>query len=120
MVATKTKEKELQSEYPQLEVLCDEKAVRLNGVDLDLHPSAAEIENDVSLFLKYMEGYQKFHGDIIGMQRRYFEFANWFFCSPFMACMRDMAVRYHQNLLPYPIQSKLTTVSRIWFSIWSE
>lgn len=103
VVATKTKEKELQSEYPQLEVLCDEKAVRLNGVDLDLHPSAAEIENDVSLFLKYMEGYQKFHGDIIGMQRRYFEFANWFFCTPFMARMRDMAVRYNQNLLPYPV-----------------
>ena len=37
------------------------------------------------------------------MQRRYFEFANWFFCSPFMACMRDMAVRYNQNLLPYPV-----------------
>ena len=50
-----------------------------------------------------MEGYEKFHGDVSGLQRRYYEFANWFFCSPFMACMRDMAVRYHQNLLPYPV-----------------
>ena len=103
VVATKTKEKELQSEYPQLEVFPDEKAVRLNGVDLELRPSTAEIEKDVSLFLKYMEGYEKFHGDVISMQRRYFEFANWFFCTPFMACMRDMAVRYNQNLLPYPV-----------------
>lgn len=103
VVSTQTKEKELQSEYPQLEVFPDEKMVRLNGVELDLHPPKEEIQNDVSLFLKYMEGYEKFHGDVTGMQRRYFEFANWFFCTPFMACMRDMAVRYNQNLLPYPV-----------------
>ena len=37
------------------------------------------------------------------MQFRYFEFANWFFCSPFMAAMRDMAARFDQNKLPYPV-----------------
>lgn len=103
VVAAQTQEKELQSEYPQLEVFPDEMMVRLNGVNLDLYPSAVEIEKDVSLFLKYMAGYEKFHGDVTSMQRRYFEFANWFFCSPFLACMRDMAVRYNQNLLPYPV-----------------
>lgn len=103
VVAAQTQEKELQSEYPQLEVFPDEMMVRLNGVNLDLHPSATEIQKDVSLFLKYMDGYEKFHGNVTGMQRRYFEFANWFFCSPFMACMRDMAVCYNQNLLPYPV-----------------
>jgi hypothetical protein len=50
-----------------------------------------------------MNGYDNFHGDVTGMQHRYFEFANWFFCSPFMASMRDIAVRYNQNLLPYPV-----------------
>ena len=84
VVAAQTQEKELQSEYPQLEVFPDEMVVRLNGINLDLHPSTQEIEKDVSLFLKYMAGYEKFHGDVTGMQRRYFEFANWFFCSPFM------------------------------------
>ena len=103
VVATQTKEKELQSEYPQLEVFPDEMLVKLNGVNLELNPTQAEIQKDVSLFLKYMDGYEKFHGDVSGMQRRYFEFANWFFCTPFMACMRDMAVRYNQNLLPYPV-----------------
>lgn len=103
VVAAQTQEKELQSEYPQLEVFPDELMVRLNDVELYLYPSRAEIEKDVALFLKYMDGYEKFHGDVTGMQRRYFEFANWFFCSPFMACMRDMAVRYNQNLLPYPV-----------------
>lgn len=103
VVADKTKEKELRSEYPQLEVFVDEGAVKLNGDNMDLAPSREEITQDVSLFLRYMGGYEKFHGDVAGMQRRYFEFANWFFCSPFMGCMRDMAVHYNQNTLPYPV-----------------
>lgn len=103
VVAVQTQEKELQSEYPQLEVFPNDGIVRLNGANLDLNPPKTEIEKDVSLFLKYMEGYQKFHGDIDSLQKRYYEFANWFFCSPFMACMRDMAVKYNQNSFPYPV-----------------
>lgn len=73
------------------------------GNEVSLTPLVEDVTHDVSLFLRYMDGYEKFHGDVSGMQRRYFEFANWFFCSPFMGCMRDMAVRYNQNLLPYPV-----------------
>ena len=103
VAANKEKEKELRSEYPQLEVFPEEGAAKLNETPLDLSPDRAEVQRDIELFLRYMEGYEKFHGDVNDLQRRYYEFANWFFCSPFMACMRDMAVRYNQNLLPYPI-----------------
>jgi hypothetical protein len=103
VVSDQNKEKELQSDYPRLEIFVDEGMVRLNDTTLDLQPDDKEIRKDVSLFVKYMDGYEKFHGDVSGMQQRYFEFANWFFCSPFMACMRDMAARYNQNLLPYPV-----------------
>lgn len=103
VTASKTQEKELQSEYPKLEIFPDEAMVRLNDTNLELQPSREEVTRDLDLFLKYMDGYERFNGDKKGMQRRYFEFANWFFCSPFMACMRDMAVRYNQNLLPYPV-----------------
>ena len=103
VVADKEKQSELRSEYPQLEVFPDEGIAKLNDTVLDLSPPREEIEKDVGLFFKYMDGYEKFHGDVSGLQRRYYEFANWFFCSPFMACMRDMAVRYNQNLLPYPV-----------------
>lgn len=103
MVESKTMEKEQRSEYPQLDVEPDEGCVTLNDQRLDLMPPKAEVEKDVELFLRYMDGYKKFHGDHAGMQLRYYEFANWFFCSPFMACMRDMAVRYNQNTLPYPV-----------------
>ena len=97
------REKELRSEYPQLAIDAFKQTVNLNGAELDLHPTNEEIKHDVDLFLSYMEGYNKFHGDYEGMQYRYFEFANWFFCSPFMATMRDMAARFDQNKLPYPV-----------------
>ena len=97
------KEKEQRSEYPQLVVDAFDHTVSLNDEILDLNPPQGEIRNDVDLFLKYMDGYSKFHGDYIGMQLRYFEFANWFFCSPFMATMRDMAARFDQQRLPYPV-----------------
>lgn len=97
------KEKDLRSEYPQLNINISEKNVTLNGEKLNLSPTVNEISTDVELFLRYMNGYDKFHGDYSGMQYRYYEFANWFFCSPFMAVMRDMAARFDQNKLPYPV-----------------
>lgn len=101
--ADEEREKEERREYPQLDIFPDERLVRLNENDLDLSPAPEEIRQDIALFLNYMEGYEKFHGDVSGMQHRYYEFANWFFCSPFMACMRDTAVRYNQQTLPYPV-----------------
>ena len=98
-----TTEKEQRAEYPQLVVDVDNSKVTLNGVEQDLNPSAEEIKSDIDNFIKYMQGYDRFHGDKESLQYRYFEFANWFFCSPFMATMRDMAARYNQNRLPYPV-----------------
>jgi hypothetical protein len=103
LIEERDKERDLRSEYPQLVVDVLKGAVTLNGAEVDLTPSPENIKNDVDLFLKYMAGYSKFHGDVYGLQHRYYEFANWFFCSPFMAIMRDMAARYDQNRLPYPV-----------------
>ena len=103
VVEANIQEKELRNEYPQLVINPSENTVSLNGCLLDLRPNKESIKNDVNLFIQYMSGYEKFHGDISGMQSRYFEFANWFFVTPFMATMRNMAVKYNQNLLPYPV-----------------
>ena len=96
-------EQDIRSEYPQLEINIEDGEVSLNDKKLDLSPSKEEVQNDVELFLKYMNGYLKFHGEVEELQSRYYEFANWFFCTPFMAIMRDMAARYDQNKLPYPV-----------------
>ena len=103
VIEEKVKENELRSEYPQLVIDVEKQNVTLNGMLLELNPRNEDIKNDIDLFIKYMDGYKDFHGDYEGMQLRYFEFANWFFCSPFMAVMRDMAARYDQNRLPYPV-----------------
>lgn len=103
VVEANIKEKELRSEYPQLVIDIELARVTMNDLTLDLNPAADEITNDVGLFVEYMEGYEKFHGDVTGMQSKYYAFANWFFTSPFMASMRNVAVKYNQNLLPYPV-----------------
>ena len=36
------------------------------------HPEQEEVAKDVKLFLSYMAGYEKFHGDVVGMQRALF------------------------------------------------
>ncbi|MHC1693672.1 MAG: restriction endonuclease PLD domain-containing protein [Eubacteriales bacterium] len=101
--AAKVQDSELRSEYPQLVMDAVNQSVTLNDKMLDLNPDADSVKGDVQLFMEYMGGFDKFHGDVSGMQGRYFEFANWFFASPFMASMRNMAVRYSHNLLPYPV-----------------
>lgn len=102
-IEEKSKERERRNEYPQLKIDVENGKVELNGSKVGLDPSEDEIKHDVDLFLRYMNGYNNFHGDVTGMQARYFEFANWFFCSPFMGSFRNIAVRYNQNLLPYPV-----------------
>lgn len=103
VVEANIREKEWRNEYPQMVIDIPLGEVTLNDRQLDLRPSQEEIQNDVGLFLDYMEGYQKFHGDVGGMQYKYYAFANWFFTTPFMASLRNMAVKYNQPLLPYPV-----------------
>jgi hypothetical protein len=103
IVMEKQEERIRRNEYPQLKINLEDNNVSLNGTILNLSPTEEEIRNDVELYLKYMDGYARFHGEWEEMQHRYFEFTNWFFCSPFMAIMRDMAARYDQNRLPYPV-----------------
>ena len=99
----KVQERELRREYPQLIINVETKTVELNGFAVNLNPNGEEITRDVNLFLDYMNGFEKFHGDTKFAQARYFEFANWFFVSPFMAVMRYTATQNNQNLLPYPV-----------------
>jgi len=98
-----TQEKELRSEYPQLVVDVNDNQVYLNNAVLDLAPSRENIHNDVELFIQYMTGFERFHGDSKGMQLRYFEFANWFFATPFMAALRNTAAKNNHKLEPYPV-----------------
>lgn len=76
-------EQELRSVYPQFIVDVFGKEVKLNGNTLNLSPDKEDIRNDVDLFLKYMTGYEKFHGDVKECNTGILNL-QWFFCSPFV------------------------------------
>ena len=103
LIETKNKEDEVMKVYPQLVIDLETKSATLNNKMLDLNPGKEAVRQDVDLFLQYMSGYERFHGNYSEMQSRYFEFANWFFVSPFMAMLRNIALKYNHNLLPYPV-----------------
>lgn len=96
-------ERNVRQEFPKLHIDLEKKNVMLNGEELNLNPTADEIRNDVSLFIQYMNGYSEFNGEWEYMQNRYYEFANWFFCSPFMAVMRYTARLYNVDKSSYPV-----------------
>lgn len=74
-----------------------------NGTQLDLHPSAEDIRQDADLYIQYMNGFDQFCGKTKHMQREYFKFLIWFFCSPFMAKFRLIANQADKTLDPYPV-----------------
>ena len=98
----KEKENEAIFKYPELRIDYDRSEVIINGKLASLSPSPEEITNDVDLFIEYMEGYRKFHGDFTGMQYKYYAFSVWFFTSPFIAKMRNVAHIYQQATMQYP------------------
>lgn len=98
-----TKEKDLRSEYPQLNIDLEGGEVTLNGKVLNLAPDQASVKRDAELLIQYMEGFSRFHGEVKDMQYKYYAFANWMFASAFMAVMRDFATKYNRHLLPYPV-----------------
>jgi len=91
LVDANIQERELRSEYPQLTIDVENQLVTLNDAPFDLRPGKDDVAHDIALFMEYMRGYEKFHGDVALMQARYYEFANWFFVSPFLAHIRNMA-----------------------------
>lgn len=74
-----------------------------NGNPLDLNPSKEDIKNDSELFVEYMKGFNQFFGKTQLMQKEYYKFVVWFFCSPFMAKFRLTANLADKALDPYPV-----------------
>lgn len=103
VVANVEMKHDLEMKKPQLVVDVDGQEVTFNDNPLSLTPSVDEIANDVGLFVQYMKGFDSFYGDKEDLKNRYFEFANWFFCSPFMASMRKAAASYGKTHYLYPV-----------------
>jgi hypothetical protein len=103
LIENKRIDQEMRSEYPALVLDYDNRKAILNDIPLDLEPDTEEIRRDAELFLEYMNGYEKFYGNVAEMQSKYYAFAVWFLTSPFMAIMRITAERNNRPQLPYPV-----------------
>lgn len=93
----------IERKTPKLMVDINNYQVILEGKPLDLEPNTEDIENDVNLFIKYMDGFRTFLGDTEDAIKKYYAFANWFFASPFMSVMRSQASIHNKPITPYPI-----------------
>lgn len=103
LIEEKKAQQEREFLNPQLVIDVHNNSVTYSGNKLDLHPDCLEIKKDVELFIKYFDGFSRFHGDWERLQRQYYEFANWFFASPFMPILRWTARKYDNEVTPYPV-----------------
>ena len=93
---------------PELVINYDEKSININGEEQDLNPSTEEITRDVNAFVEFMDGYRtNFTGDTATLQNKYYAFANWFLCSPFMAKLRDAAINNGRKVDRFPVYGML-------------
>lgn len=88
---------------PKLHVDYVEKTMTFNGKMIDLNPSPELISHDVNCLIEYINSLEKFNGDYSAAQYNYYKFANWYFCSVFMAYMRQIAFLNHYDVIYYPV-----------------
>ncbi len=92
-----------QKKLPKLHLDYETKTLSFNGKECNLHPDKEKITNDVKYLFNFMDGYNLFFGDIADAQRDYFAFMNWFFASPFMAYLRDVANSTNYEVMAFPV-----------------
>jgi len=97
------KEANIVRQAPRLIIDVTNQSISLNEKLLDLQPTKEEVAHDIELFMKCMDGYKIFEGDVKKLQTDYFKFANWVFVSPFLPQIRHAATLQKHNLTRYPI-----------------
>ena len=88
---------------PKLHVDYEKKIVSFNGKPLVFTATREQITNDSNCLIEYINSLNVFKGDYSEAQRNYYKFANWFFCSVFMAYMRKIAAINHYDVIYYPV-----------------
>lgn len=74
-----------------------------NEKKIDLDPSEDKVKNDVNCVLDYISSIEKFNGKKEEAQNNYYQFLNWYFCSPFMAYLRYVAFANNYDVLRFPV-----------------
>lgn len=72
--------------------------IDFNGKELNMNPSKEEIKNDILCIKQFMEGLDKFSGEVKETKKEYYKYMNWFFSSIF-----NPYLRYYANLTNYEV-----------------
>ncbi len=72
----------------------------LSGSEVSLETNPSEVRSDVAALLQFFSNYENgFVGDVPRLQKDYFTFMCWFYFSPLMCDLRNMALR--QNIYSF-------------------
>ena len=81
---------------PELLWDCDNLRVTFNDEPWDLNPSAAEVRADLQSLIEYVDGAEKFTGDVANLKTLYWKIVLYMFVSPFFARLRY----FYSQLVP--------------------
>ncbi|MBE8952322.1 MAG: NgoFVII family restriction endonuclease [Quinella sp. 1Q7] len=81
---------------PELLLDCDNLRVTFNDEPWDLNPSAAEVRADLQSLIEYVDGAEKFTGDVANLKTLYWKIVLYMFVSPFFARLRY----FYSQLVP--------------------
>ncbi len=66
-----------------------------------------EVAHDAALLAPYFEGFERFYGDALGVQRSYWALMCWLYAAPFAPMLRSAALRHDGSPLSYPVHAVL-------------
>lgn len=88
----KIKVNNVTEQYPNMEYDCYEKSAKINGVEMNLNPSADEVKKDIEELIGLFNNFDQFVSrDVNKLKMTRFKLLNAMFCSPYNAKLRCTA-----------------------------
>lgn len=94
--------KVVEKSAPQFVIDYDAETAVLNGNQFNLEVDPNEVSNSFSSLTKYFDGYDEFIGDQKAAKEKYFKIMNYMMLSPFIAKLRNVAVKkeFYSEMCP--------------------
>lgn len=82
----------------------DRRSITLSDNLISLEPDWAEVRSDAACWLEFFDNYNKgFAGDVPRLQRDYFTFMSWFYFSPLLCELRNVALTQDMFSFKHPM-----------------
>lgn len=112
--------KEKEANYPQLVIDYSNHSVSFNHQEFNLSPDVKDVQNNISVILKYFESFdsciedgENSPNELKTLKKTYWKIMNYMFLSPFLASFRSTVNKYDFDETLYPIYLIVTGESGI-------